>query len=198
VVALTGGIAAGKTLVSNLFAQHKVPVIDADIEARHVVAPGSAGLQAMVREFGPGILTAEGHLDRLAMRQRVFSNPEERETLNAILHPLIGERMQTRARQARSEYALVVIPLLCETPQRNWIDRVLLIHADEAIRKQRLMQRDGINARLADRMIASQCADAQRLKIADDIILNEKDPAGINHRVEQLHAFYQNLAASRF
>ncbi len=197
VVALTGGIAAGKTLVSDAFASLGVPVIDADVEARRVVVPGSPGLLALVDAFGPAILTADGQLDRAAMRQRIFSRPEERETLNAILHPLIGEHMQARAFAANSDYVLAVIPLLCETPPRDWIDRTLVVQADPALRKQRLMQRDTIDAQLAERMIAAQCSDADRLHMADDLILNEDDPDHVTQRVRHLHTFYQALAASR-
>ena len=197
VVALTGGIAAGKTLVSDAFANLGVPVIDADVEARRVVAPGSPGLQALVDAFGPAILSADGQLDRATMRQRIFSQPEERETLNAILHPLIGEHMQARASTANSDYVLAVIPLLCETPRRDWIDRTLVVQADPALRKKRLMQRDSIDAALAAQMIAAQCSDEDRLQMADDLIINEENPDQVTQRVKHLHTFYQALAASR-
>ncbi len=197
VVALTGGVAAGKTLVSDAFASLGVPVIDADVEARRVVAPGSPGLQALVDAFGPAILTANGQLDRAAMRQRIFSQPQDRETLNAILHPMIGEHMQARASAANSDYVLAVIPLLCETPRRDWIDRTLIVQADPALRKKRLMKRDSINAALAAQMIAAQCSDEDRLQMADDLIINEDDPDQVTQRIKHLHTFYQALASSR-
>ncbi len=194
VVALTGGIAAGKTLVSDAFSKHGVPVIDADIIARDVVRPGSDGLNALIDAFGVGILTAEGHLDRTAMRRRVFSNPEELATLNAIVHPLIGARMQYMAAIADAPYVLAVIPLLCEGAPKDWIDRILVVHADTRLRTQRLLQRDGIDAPLAKSMLATQCSDEQRLQLADDIILNHGSRDDVHHRVAQLHGFYTQLA----
>jgi dephospho-CoA kinase len=194
VVGLTGGIASGKTTVSDLFAALGVPIIDADIEARQAVQSGSPGLERLVQAFGQQILTPEGELDRAAMRQRVFSHPDDLQTINAILHPIIGQQMQEKIAQQDADYVIAVIPLLCETPTRNWIDRILLVHASEPVRRQRLLQRDGIDRQLADKMLAAQCSDQQRLALADDLVLNESDIESLQARVKALHTFYQSLA----
>ncbi len=194
VVGLTGGIASGKTTVSDLFTALGVPIIDADIEARQAVQSGSPGLERLVQAFGQQILTPEGELDRAAMRQRVFSHPDDLQTINAILHPIIGQQMQEKIAQQDADYVIAVIPLLCETPPRNWIDRILLVHASEPVRRQRLLQRDGIDRQLADKMLAAQCSDQQRLALADDLVLNESDIESLQARVKALHTFYQSLA----
>ncbi len=195
VVGLTGGIAAGKTLASDAFAHLGVPVVDADTEARKAVEPGSEGLKQVVAAFGSGILHPDGSLNRRQLRHHVFSQPARRERLNAILHPLISQQLQARIQACQALYMLIVIPLLCETPRRDWIHRTLVVHADESMRLHRLMRRDGIDRTLARNMLASQCTDTQRLQMAHDIILNQDDKATVTRRVRHLHRFYQSLAS---
>lgn len=193
-IALTGGIASGKTMVSDRFAALGVPVIDADIAARKVVEPGSAGLSALEQLCGPAILQADGQLDRRELRARIFADNTLREQVNALLHPLIRRWMQEQAARQPAPYQLFVIPLLAETGQAQDYDRVLLVHADLATRRQRLMARDRISAEQADAILAAQADDSQRAAIAEDVVDNNADEHSLAQQVESLHQHYLQLA----
>ena len=174
-VGLTGGIASGKTLVSRYFEDLGVPVIDADHAAREVVEPGSEGLDAVSAAFGPEFVARDGTLDRKALRQRVFNDDSARETLESILHPLIRawmERAFERAAANGSAYAIASIPLLVETGQVEQYPRVLVVDAPDHVRRDRLARRDGIDARAAERMLASQAGRFTRLRYAHDVVAN--------------------------
>lgn len=199
VVALTGGIAAGKSAVERLFAGHGIEVFDADQAARAVVEPGSEGLAAVVDAFGPQVLDAAGRLDRAAMRRRVFEQPADRLTLEGILHPRIRRWLRARSQQARGPYALLSIPLLAEhAGHYDWVARTLVVDAPEALQLARLMRRDGIEPALAERMLASQASRAQRLAIADDVIDNSGSPEALQAQVAALHQRYLQLAQDGF
>ena len=193
-VALTGGIASGKTTVSNRFAGLGVPVIDADIAARKVVEPGSTGLNDLVKLCGAAILQADGQLDRRELRARIFADDSLRQRVNALLHPLIRQSMQEQAATQPAPYQLFVIPLLAETGQAQDYDRVLLVQADQATRRQRLMARDRISAEQADAILAAQADDSQRAAIADDVVYNNADEQSLAQQVESLHQHYLHLA----
>ncbi|MBS9726934.1 dephospho-CoA kinase, partial [Stutzerimonas stutzeri] len=161
VVGLTGGIAAGKCEVSRRFEALGIVVADADLAARAVVEAGSPALAQITARFGAGMLLPDGQLDRARLRAHVFADPAERAALEAITHPAIRRLMQQQCEQARSPYAIAAIPLLTEVGGRKaypWLDRVLLVDAPEGVQHARLMQRDGIDAALADRMIAAQAS----------------------------------------
>jgi dephospho-CoA kinase len=197
VVALTGGIASGKSTVARLFAERGVPVLDADEAARAVVVPGSEGLAAVAEAFGRAVLTPAGELDRAALRQRVFSDPEARRRLEAILHPRIERHLhEALAAAARSNppYVLVVIPLLAEVGRYPWIDRVLVVDVPEEVQRQRLLARDRIDATLAEAMIAAQARRAERLALADDVIDNGGGCEALALRVAELDRLYRRLA----
>lgn len=199
-VAVTGGIAAGKTAVTRRFEARGIAVADADVAAREAVAPGSAGLAALVSEFGPGVLNAAGALDRAAMRRRVFDDPDARRRLEAIVHPQVRALLHVQAVAAPGAYVLVAIPLLAEGGGRTaypWLDRVLVIDAPVAVQRDRLMQRDGSDTALADRMIAAQATRAMRLAIADDVIVNDGDVGALDTHVAALDARYRVLAGLR-
>lgn len=193
-IALTGGIASGKTAVSNRFAARAVPVIDADVAARKVVAPGSAGLTQLSALCGADILQGNGELNRRALRQRMFSEPSLREQVNAILHPLIRAEMRAQANAQPAPYQMFVIPLLVETGQASDYDRVLLVSADEAIRIKRVMARDQIDEAAARSILAAQASDTRRLEVADDVIDNNGDELLLDEQVESLHRRYLQLA----
>lgn len=198
VVALTGGIAAGKSAVSQRFAARGIQVYDADIAAREVIAPGSAGLAAIVAHFGPGVLDASGQLDRAAMRQQVFGNEAERRALEAITHPRIRSWLRERVWADRGPYCLLAIPLFAENHDHyRWVDRVLVVDAPEATQLRRLMQRDGIDEALARRMIERQARREQRLSLAHDVIENNGDESALDHAVASLHARYLALAQAK-
>ena len=198
VIALTGGIAAGKSAVTRRFAALGVPIHDADVAAREVVAPGSEGLAAVVAAFGNEALDAHGHLDRAAMRRRVFADPLARKTLEAIVHPRVRQWLHERALADTAPYCLLAIPLLVENLDHyRWIDRVLVVDAPADLQLARLMARDGIDEALARRMLAQQAERAQRLALAHDVIDNSGDEAALDAAVAALHQRYLALAAKR-
>jgi dephospho-CoA kinase len=195
VVALTGGVASGKSAVTRRFEALGVPVHDADAAARAVVEAGTPGLAAIVAAFGETALLPDGTLDRRAMRARVFADADARRRLEAIVHPRVNDWLHARVAAERGPYALLAIPLLVETwPQYAWVDRVLVVDAPDALRLERLMQRDGIDPAAAERMLAAQASRAQRLARADDVIDNSGDPATLDAAVAALHARYLTLA----
>lgn len=194
VVGLTGGIGSGKTAVTDAFAALGVDVVDADIIARDVVAPGSDGLNAITSHFGNGILLADGCLDRSALRERVFHNPEEKTWLNNLLHPMIREGMADAVSRARSGYCILAVPLLVENKLQHMVDRVLVVDCAESLQLQRATKRDGSNESTIRNIIASQANRQDRLAIADDVIDNSGTLEDLNAQVKQLHLNYCRLA----
>jgi dephospho-CoA kinase len=194
-VALTGGIASGKTTVANLFADLGVPLIDTDVIARQVVEPGQPALAAVMAAFGPDILDAEGRLDRRRMRERIFSDPTARQRLEAILHPAIRAEMERRSREAGGPYQVLVIPLLTEGKRRDHVDRVLLVDVPEELQIQRLMMRDGVTHEQARASLNAQATRAERLAIADDVVRNTGRVDNLRDEVARLHSMYLALAA---
>ena len=198
-IGLTGGIASGKSALEKAFAAHGIVVADADLLAREVVAPGEPALAAVVERFGRDVLRADGQLDRAALRVRVFGDPDQRRALEAILHPAIRARLEAICRAAPGPYAIATVPLLTEGGGRAaypWLHRILVVDTPAAVQKTRLMQRDGIDATLADQMMAAQASRAERLALADDIVVNDGDLAHLQRAADQLHARYVALASS--
>ena len=198
-IGLTGGIASGKSALEKAFAAHGIVVADADQLAREVVAPGEPALAAVVERFGRDVLQADGQLDRAALRVRVFGDPDQRRALEAILHPAIRARLEAICRAAPGPYAIAMVPLLTEGGGRAaypWLHRILVVDTPAAVQKARLMQRDGIDATLADQMMAAQASRAERLALADDIVVNDGDLAHLQCAADQLHARYVALARS--
>ncbi|PPC62344.1 dephospho-CoA kinase [Pantoea sp. ICBG 1758] len=195
-VALTGGIGSGKSTVANAFAALGVEIIDADVIAREVVEPGTPALQAIVKRHGESILTAEGTLYRARLREIIFQQPQEKNWLNQLLHPLINARTQQLRAQASSSYVLWVVPLLIENNLQRQADRVLVVDVDEAVQLQRMRQRDGVSLSQAQRILAAQVSREQRLACADDIIDNSGTPEQVLPRVAELHQRYLRLAAT--
>lgn len=195
VVGVTGGIASGKSAVTRRFEAHGVPVVDTDLLAREVVAPGSEGLTAVLHAFGPAVLAADGSLDRRALRERVFATPQARRQLERITHPRIRALALERLGQLTAPYALLVVPLLAEGGGR-WpeMDRVLLIDVEPAVQKARLLARDGISPALADAMIGAQATRAARLQLADDVLTNDGTLDALRDAVDGLHARYLDWA----
>jgi dephospho-CoA kinase len=193
-VALTGGIASGKSTVAELFAEFGVPVIDTDRIAREVVEPGRPALAAVVEAFGPAVLAADGTLDRRRLRERVFADVGERRRLEAILHPAIRAEMERQSRTAGGVYQLLVIPLLAEGGRRDHVDRVLLVDAPESAQLERLVQRDGVTREQAEAALRAQASREQRRAVADDVLDNTGDPAALRAQVAALHERYLGLA----
>lgn len=195
VVALTGGIAAGKSAVARRFEDLGIRVYDADVAAREVVAPNSAALAEIEFTFGAEMLQADGSLDRRAMRERVFADPDARRRLEKIIHPRVRAWLQRRVGMDRGAYCILAIPLLVENrSEYDWVDRVLLVDAPESVQVERLMSRDNVGHQHAQQMLAAQSTREQRLAIADDVIVNDGDEAALDAQVEALHARYLALA----
>lgn len=193
-IALTGGIASGKSVVAEIFANLGVPVFDTDQIARDVVEPGTPTLAKLVAEFGSDILDASGRLDRARMRTRVFSDPPQRRRLEAITHPAIREELATRSAQARGEYQIHVIPLLLESGRTHAYDRVLVVDTTEEEQLKRLLARDGSSLELARQILAAQASREARLDAADDVIVNTGTLADLHEFVQTLHRNYSLLA----
>lgn len=194
VIGLTGGIGSGKSTVAERFAARGVPVIDADLIARALVEPGQPALERIAGAFGPQVLDTHGRLDRARLRRHVFANPGQRKRLEALLHPLIRQEMRDRVQRLSAAYCLLVIPLLLETGQTDLVQRILVVDAPDALRYQRLAQRDGLTRDDIDAIMSAQINRAQRLAAAHDVIVNDGDLDNLDRRVEELHRRY--LAAS--
>jgi len=195
-VVLTGGIASGKTTVSDLFEELGVPVIDTDRIARELVEPGKPALKAIVKRFGADYLDGEGQLDRRKMRTAIFTDPEARTRLENILHPLIGNEVIHRISALDADYCIIVIPLYANSGAYEWVDRVLVVDAEEETQIARVMERDQINRAQAEAILASQASRQERLALADDVVLNEGPLEQLAARVQELHARYLALANS--
>lgn len=196
-VALTGGIASGKSTVADLFARLGVPVIDTDVIAREVVEPGTPALREVVSAFGPGILGADGRMDRRRMRERIFADRDTQRRLEAILHPAIRAAMERRSQAAGGDYQVLVIPLFAEGGRRDHVDRVLLVDVPEELQIQRLMLRDGVTHEQARASLNAQATRAQRLAMADDVIRNTGHPAELEDRVAELHEKYVTISRGK-
>jgi dephospho-CoA kinase len=194
-VALTGGIASGKSTVADLFAALGVPVIDTDVIARQVVEPEQPALAKIAATFGSDVLDAEGRLDRRRMRERIFSDPDAKRRLEAILHPAIRAEMERQSMAAQGPYQVLVIPLLTEGGRRDHVDRVLLVDAPEELQIQRLMMRDGVSHEQAQASLNAQATRAQRLALADDVIRNTGRVEDLRAQVAELHQQYLRFAA---
>ncbi len=196
-VALTGGIASGKTTVAQMFAALDIPVIDADQVAREVVAPGSELLAQVLAIFGQHLRRPDGSLDRGALRHMVFEDAGQRRRLEGLLHPAIRARTAALGARAGGPYQVYVVPLLLETQGERRFDRVLVVDCPAELQLARLQARDGTDARQARAMLDAQASRADRLAAADDVIVNEGAADALAPRIAALHRQYLALAAAR-
>lgn len=196
VVALTGGIGSGKSAVSRHLESLGVPVTDADLLARQMVEPGSPALLEIQAAFGEHLVNQAGELDRQALREIVFDHPEQRERLEAILHPRIRQAMLDWLDQQQAPYALLVIPLLFETGQNQLADRVLVVDCAPELQIQRVAERDGLAQAQIEQILSAQVDRETRLQGADDIIENNGTLAELIEATEAMHQRYLKLAAS--
>jgi len=193
-VGLTGGIASGKSTAAKFFGALGVPIIDTDQLARDVVEPGQPPLERLVERFGQGILTEDGHLDRPALRNIVFSDPKARADLEALTHPAIGAAVEARSNEVGGVYQILVLPLLVEKNLGSQLNRVLVVDCDEELQIRRLQSRDGSTLEQARAILNAQASRSSRIKAAHDVIKNEGDMSAVREQVEQLHARYLELA----
>ncbi|MBU2979401.1 dephospho-CoA kinase [Alteromonas sp. C1M14] len=195
VVGLTGGIGSGKSAVSDLFAKLGIDVVDADIVAREVVAPGRPALNRIVRRFGSDIVNNDGHLNRAKLRQIVFDSAEHKQWLNDLLHPAIRQAMGAQLAQSTTPYVIFSVPLLIENKLDTMTNRVLVVDCDERTQLTRALARDGSNETTIRAIMASQATRAERLAKADDVIDNNGSLSSLPAKVEQLHQQYLRLSA---
>ncbi|WP_245879601.1 dephospho-CoA kinase [Zobellella endophytica] len=197
IVGLTGGIGSGKSTVADLFAALGTEVVDADLIAREVVAPGEPALAAIAAHFGEEVMLPDGGLNRRLLRERVFAEPMQKDWLNALLHPLIRERMLAACAAARSPYCLLVVPLLVENGLTGLTDRVLVVDVSPELQLARTVRRDRANEAQIRAIMAAQASREQRLAAADDVLDNsDSDMAGIKAAVAGLHRKYLAQAQS--
>lgn len=196
IIGLTGGIGSGKSTVARYFAELGVPIVDADVVARELVAPGSPALREIRAEFGDEVLNTDGGLDRGRLRELVFADADRRRALEAILHPRVYAEMARRVAALDTPYCIAVVPLLLETGRRDFVDRVLVVDAAEDVQRARAQRRDGATAEGVQAVMQSQLERSARRRAADDVIENDADLAALRHYVEALHRRYLALAAA--
>lgn len=197
VVGVSGGIGSGKTTVTDMFKGLGIDVIDADVIAREVVEPGSPAVQKIVDKFGGDIIEQNGHLNRTKLREIIFSQPELKIWLNALLHPLIREQMAVQTQQAKSPYCILSVPLLVENNLNNSVDRVLIVDVSEQTQLDRTLKRDQVDQQQIQAIMNSQASRAQRLAVADDVIDNNGEQKELIEQVHKLHANYLEIASLR-
>lgn len=197
VIGLTGGIGSGKTTVSQEFEALGISVVDADVIAREVVAPGEPLLAELATTFGDHIIINQGPhqgaLDRAALRQIVFSNEGKKEQLNALMHPAIRSRLLAQLNKAESAYVILSAPLLFENHLHRYCQRILVVDVPEAVQLERTMRRDGVTSEQVEAILKAQWSRAQRLAQADDVIDNTLPLTSLPARVRTLHQQYLNL-----
>jgi len=196
-VGLTGGIGSGKTTVSDLFAELGVEVVDADVIAHEVTARGEAVLDDIAAEFGPQAIGPDGGMDRGYMRAKVFSDPDKRRRLEAILHPVIRERMEQKVRESSGPYSILSIPLLIESRNAAKVDRVLVVDAPDDRRRKWIRARSGLSDAEIDGIFAAQATREARIAAADDVLVNDGSIEDLRGKVKALHERYVEIAAMR-
>lgn len=194
VIGLTGGIGSGKTTVANLFAEHGVPIIDADVIAREITQPHEKAYEAIVRHFGHQIILPSDQLDRAQLRKIIFAQTRERRWLENLLHPIIRDKIEQRIHLIDAPYCITVIPLLLEVTPYSFIDRILIIDTPEIQQIDRVIKRDKIEKETVYAILESQIAREERLTQADDVIINDGSLADLETQVTNLHAKYIQLA----
>lgn len=196
-IGLTGGIGSGKSTVCGLFADLGVPIVDADIIARQLVEPGQPALARLAGAFGAGILNADGTLNRAELRARTFSDIRVRQLLDAIMHPLVYNEIESVVTCLQAAYCIIAIPLLLETQKKHVVDRVLVVDCSVEAQIRRVLDRDKIKREQAEAIIAAQVDRQQRLAAADDVIDNSTNLAHLAEHVKKLHNLYLLLATTR-
>lgn len=197
VLGVTGNIASGKSAVSDILRSLGATVVSADQLSREVVRPGSPTLSRIVKRFGAAVLKPDGTLNREALAERVFADPDERRALEAIVHPAIAALAERRLAELKVQGEELIVyeaPLLFEAGARERVDAVLVVRIDEDRQMQRLMARDGLSESRARARIDAQMAQEEKVSRADFVIDNSGTPADLDR---QVRALYRRLTASR-
>lgn len=194
VVGITGGIGSGKSAVTEKLEQLGIDIIDADIVAREVVEPGTRALKDIQSYFGDRILSSDGALNRTALREIVFSQPEKRKWLEALLHPIIRNETIKQLNNASSPYAVLASPLLLETDQHELTQRIVLIDVSVETQIERTIARDNNNRKQVEAIIAAQMSRTEKQRKSDIIITNDEDLSALYNKVSVLHETLKRLA----
>lgn len=193
-IGLTGGIGSGKSTVAKYFAELGITIIDADKIARELVATETSTLTKIIKHFGNKVLTNRGTLDREYLRKLIFDNSKHKQWLEKLLHPLIYQEMKQRVQQAKSPYCILVIPLLLETKQEKFVDRILVVDAPKQMQINRTTKKNKMSEKEVKIIIATQANREQRLTCANDIIYNNSSLSELKQQVQQLHQKYLILS----
>lgn len=194
VVGLTGGIGSGKTAATDYLAQQGVTIVDADLASRVVVEPGQPALKAIAERFGDHVIADDGALDRRALREIVFADPDALKTLEGITHPAIGQELRNQIAASQSAYTVLVSPLLFETSQKDLVDRTLVIDAPAELQVKRTMARDHVPEEQVAAIMKAQMERTRRLDQADDVVENHGSLETLHVELDVLHKHYLALA----
>lgn len=194
IIGLTGGIGSGKSTVANCFSQLGIDIVNADEAARNVVEKGSSSLSKIATHFGPKSLLEDGSLNRAFLREEIFNQPDKRQWLEELLHPLIKIWIQEALANSSSSYTILESPLLLETNQHKLTDRILVVDVPEELQVSRAMQRDSNNKQQIEAIMDNQISREERIKRADDIIDNSGPSESLPEKVQALHQTYLQLA----
>lgn len=196
-VGLTGGIGSGKSAAADEFARLGAAVVDTDRIAHELTRAGGAAIAGVRELFGDSVIAPDGAMDRKALRERVFTDPQAKRRLEALLHPMIREQSARRIAAATEPYVVHVVPLLVESPDyRKRVQRVLVVDCPEPMQVERVRKRSGLSGDEVQAIVRSQASRAQRLAAADDVIDNSGTVAALQKQVETLHRIYLRLAGS--
>lgn len=193
-VGLTGGVACGKTTVSDRFAELGVDIIDADVIARELLEQGSDCYKQVVGLFGQQVLLESAEIDRSWLRDRIFSDAKAKQALESIIHPAVRLAIAETSENCASDYCIVSVPLLIEANMQTLVDRILVVDLPPEQQLDRLIQRDKISLKQAQAMLAGQCSRAQRLSFADDIIDNSQPVSTLDEQIRMLHEDYLKMS----
>jgi dephospho-CoA kinase len=196
-VALTGGIASGKSECARRFAALGASVVDADVVARELVAPGMPALDEIATAFGAHMLDSTGSLERAEMRALVFGDAEARKKLEAILHPRVRAELRARAETVAGPYAMLVVPLYVESGGYDFVDRVCVVDLPRDVQLARAIARDRMTPSLAEAMLDAQATREQRLAMADDVIDNSGAPSALTAQTARLDSLYRRFGFDR-
>ena len=187
IIGLTGGIGSGKTAVSDIFEELGIRVVDADLASRVVVEKGRPSLEEIAKHFGQGILTEEGELDRAKLREIIFNSDEEKNWLESLLHPAIAKQIQEELKASSSPYTILVSPLLLETNQKDFCNKVLVVDVPVETQIERTLKRDDVSLEQVQSIIKAQISRDKRLELADEVIVNDKSLEDLQLAVSKLH-----------
>jgi dephospho-CoA kinase len=196
-IGLTGGIGSGKTTIARLFQKLDINIIDADEIVKDLITNDQEIIELIIQHFGPDFVNTDGSLNRKALRERIFSNPDDKTYLEQLLHPRVRQQLIQAKNHFTSPYGLLVIPLLIEARMQDLVDRILVVHVPKPVQIERIMRRDHITQTQAEQAISNQISANVRLQHADDVIDNTANEDDLRHTIEQLHQNYLKLAQAQ-